>query len=61
MLLTAIDIILRGFTVGVLSSITVGPVAVLCIQTCLMQTICSCGFAFFDLAVSPCFALVWFW
>lgn len=38
MLLTAIDIILRGFTVGVLSSITVGPVAVLCIKRTLNKS-----------------------
>lgn len=38
MLLTTIDIILRGFTVGVLSSITVGPVAVLCIKRTLNKS-----------------------
>ena len=37
MLLTIIDILLRGFTVGLASSITVGPVAVLCIQRTLSK------------------------
>lgn len=35
MLLTIVDILLRGVTVGIASSITVGPVAVLCIQRTL--------------------------
>jgi len=35
MLLTIIDILLRGFIVGMVSSITVGPVAVLCIKRTL--------------------------
>ena len=38
MLLTIIDILLRGLTVGVLSSITVGPVAVLCIKRTLNKS-----------------------
>ena len=38
MLLTIIDILLRGVTVGVLSSITVGPVAVLCIKRTLNKS-----------------------
>ena len=38
MLLTIIDILLRGFTVGLASSITVGPVAVLCIQRTLSKS-----------------------
>ena len=38
MLLTIIDIFLRGLTVGVLSSITVGPVAVLCIRRTLSKS-----------------------
>lgn len=37
MLLTAIDIVLRGMVVGLASSITVGPVAVLCIQRTLSK------------------------
>ncbi|MBR4849503.1 MAG: LysE family transporter [Alistipes sp.] len=35
MFLTIIDILLRGVTIGLASSITVGPVAVLCIQRTL--------------------------
>lgn len=38
MLITIIDILLRGLTVGVLSSITVGPVAVLCIKRTLNKS-----------------------
>lgn len=38
MLLTTIDILLRGVTVGILSSITVGPVAVLCIKRTLNKS-----------------------
>lgn len=38
MLLTIIDILLRGVTVGVISSITVGPVAVLCIKRTLNKS-----------------------
>jgi threonine/homoserine/homoserine lactone efflux protein len=38
MLLTTIDIVLRGFIVGLASSITVGPVAVLCIQRTLSKS-----------------------
>ena len=38
MLLTSIDIFLRGVTVGLASSITVGPVAVLCIQRTLSKS-----------------------
>ena len=38
MLITVIDILLRGLTVGVLSSITVGPVAVLCIKRTLNKS-----------------------
>ena len=37
MFLTTIDILLRGMTVGLASSITVGPVAVLCIQRTLSK------------------------
>lgn len=37
MILTIIDILLRGVTVGLASSITVGPVAVLCIQRTLSK------------------------
>ena len=37
MLLAIIDILLRGMTVGLASSITVGPVAVLCIQRTLSK------------------------
>lgn len=37
MLLTTIDILLRGVGVGLASSITVGPVAVLCIQRTLSK------------------------
>ena len=35
MYLEIIEILLRGFCVGVAASITVGPVAVLCIQRTL--------------------------
>ena len=35
MFLTILDILLRGVTIGLASSITVGPVAVLCIQRTL--------------------------
>jgi threonine/homoserine/homoserine lactone efflux protein len=38
MLVTIIEILLRGFAVGVAASITVGPVAVLCIQRTLSKT-----------------------
>lgn len=38
MLLTIIDILLRGVTVGIVSSITVGPVAVLCIKRTLNKS-----------------------
>ena len=38
MLITIIDILLRGLTVGILSSITVGPVAVLCIKRTLNKS-----------------------
>ena len=38
MLLSSIDIFLRGVTVGLASSITVGPVAVLCIQRTLSKS-----------------------
>uniref|UniRef100_UPI0040577B63 LysE family translocator n=1 Tax=Alistipes sp. TaxID=1872444 RepID=UPI0040577B63 len=38
MLLTIIDILLRGLVVGVVSSITVGPVAVLCIKRTLNKS-----------------------
>ncbi|MBQ5753040.1 MAG: LysE family transporter [Alistipes sp.] len=38
MLITIIDILLRGVAVGLASSITVGPVAVLCIQRTLSKT-----------------------
>ncbi len=38
MLITVVDILLRGLTVGVLSSITVGPVAVLCIKRTLNKS-----------------------
>ena len=37
MFLTTIDLLLRGMTVGLASSITVGPVAVLCIQRTLSK------------------------
>ena len=37
MLVTIIEILLRGFAVGVAASITVGPVAVLCIQRTLSK------------------------
>ncbi len=38
MLITILEILLRGFAVGVAASITVGPVAVLCIQRTLSKT-----------------------
>ena len=38
MLVTILEILLRGFAVGVAASITVGPVAVLCIQRTLSKT-----------------------
>lgn len=38
MLITIVDILLRGVAVGLASSITVGPVAVLCIQRTLSKT-----------------------
>ncbi len=38
MLITIIEILLRGFAVGLAASITVGPVAVLCIQRTLSKT-----------------------
>lgn len=38
MLFAIIDILLRGFVVGVVSSITVGPVAVLCIKRTLNKS-----------------------
>ena len=38
MLLNIIDIILRGFVVGLISSVTVGPVAVLCIKRTLNKS-----------------------
>ena len=38
MLSSTIDIILRGFAVGLASSVTVGPVAVLCIQRTLSKS-----------------------
>ena len=38
MLLNIIDIILRGFIVGLISSVTVGPVAVLCIKRTLNKS-----------------------
>ncbi len=38
MLLTIIEVILRGFAVGLAASITVGPVAVLCIQRTLSKS-----------------------
>ncbi len=38
MLITIIDILLRGVAVGLASSITVGPVAVLCIQRTLSKS-----------------------
>lgn len=37
MYLEIIEILLRGFCVGVAASITVGPVAVLCIQRTLSK------------------------
>ena len=38
MLISILEILLRGFAVGVAASITVGPVAVLCIQRTLSKT-----------------------
>ena len=38
MFISIIDILLRGFAVGLAASITVGPVAVLCIQRTLSKT-----------------------
>ena len=38
MLITILEILLRGIAVGVAASITVGPVAVLCIQRTLSKT-----------------------
>lgn len=38
MLISIIEILLRGFAVGLAASITVGPVAVLCIQRTLSKT-----------------------
>ena len=38
MLITILEILLRGFAVGLAASITVGPVAVLCIQRTLSKT-----------------------
>ena len=38
MYLEIIEILLRGFCVGVAASITVGPVAVLCIQRTLSKS-----------------------
>ena len=55
---SAIDVVLRGFAVGLAASITVGPVAVLCIQRTLSKTTRSALFSGLGVAVADTFMAI---